>query len=148
MVIQETLRMYPSLPFLDRACNEEKGYSLEPFSDFVIPKGMPIIIPVHAIQRDPKNFENPNEFDPEHFSAKNKDNIKPYTFIPFGGGPRACIGERLGVMQTKIGLINFLKNHYVEPSDSTPRIMEFEKKSFLLQAKGGVILNLIRDPLI
>lgn len=68
--------------------------------------------------------------------------------MPFGIGPRTCIGERFGLMQTKIGLVNFFKNHSVQPSDSTPKVMELEKKALVLQAKGGVVLNVIRDPLI
>ncbi|KAJ6641330.1 putative cytochrome P450 6g2 [Pseudolycoriella hygida] len=145
MVVQESLRMYPSLPFLDRICTATKGYSLEPFDNFIIPKGMQVIVPIYAIQRDPENFPNPNEFDPERFSAENKNKIKPYTFMSFGMGPRACIGERFGLMQTKIGLINFFKNHTVQPSESTPKIMELEKRALVLQAKGGIMLNIIRD---
>jgi len=148
MVVQESLRMYPTSPILERVCTDEKGYSLEPFDNFVIPKGMPIIVPIHALQSDPKYFPNPNVFDPERFSAKNKNNINPYTFLPFGIGPRACIGDRFGLLQTKIGLVNFFKNHYVQPAECTPKVMVMEKKAFTLQAKGGVVLNVIRDPLI
>lgn len=46
--------MYPILPFLDRICTEKSGYSLEPYSNFKIPYGMPIIIPVYAFHRDPE----------------------------------------------------------------------------------------------
>jgi cytochrome P450 family 9 len=42
---------------------------------------------------DPKYYPNPEVFDPERFSEKNKHNIKPFTFSPFGVGPRACIGK-------------------------------------------------------
>lgn len=52
--------MYPPLPFLDRECTvpaDEKGYALDPYTDFVIPRGMPVLIPVYAIQRDPKVWE-------------------------------------------------------------------------------------------
>lgn len=49
--------MYPPLPFLDRECTvpaDEKGYALDPHTDFVIPRGMPVVIPIYAIQRDEK----------------------------------------------------------------------------------------------
>ncbi len=65
--------------------------------------------------------------------------------MSFGIGPRSCIGERFGLMQTKIGLINFFINHSVQPSPSTPKVMELEEKALVLQAKGGVVLNVIRD---
>lgn len=50
----EMLRMYPPLPFLDRICTNDEGYSLEPYDNYVIPKGLPILIPIFSIQRDPK----------------------------------------------------------------------------------------------
>lgn len=55
--IKETLRLYPVLPFLDRVCelpNNENGYSLEPYSSFKIPSGMPVYIPIYNMQRDPE----------------------------------------------------------------------------------------------
>lgn len=67
--------------------------------------------------------------------------------MPFGTGPRGCIGEQFGRMQVKIGLINFFKNHRVEPSNSTPKVMKFEEKTILLQVKGGIMLDFTWDPL-
>lgn len=54
--LKETLRLYPILPLLDRECNvsSNEGYSLEPYSSFKIPSGMPIFIPIYSIQRDPE----------------------------------------------------------------------------------------------
>ncbi|XP_037043595.1 probable cytochrome P450 6g2 [Bradysia coprophila] len=147
MVVQEMLRMYPPLPFLDRLCTNPEGYSLEPHDNFVIPHKMPIVIPVFAIQRDPKYWPNPNKFDPERFSAANKDKIVPYTLLPLGTGPHNCIGERFGILQTKIGLINFMKNHHVTPTENTPRVLQFEPKALIIQSKGGMVLNVVRDPL-
>lgn len=83
-VINETLRLYPILPVMDRECIKPDGYSLEPFSDFKIPCGMPIYVPVFAIHRDEKNFPDPMKFDPDRFSPENIHNIKPYTHFPFG----------------------------------------------------------------
>lgn len=56
MVINETIRLYPPLPFLDRECTIEKGqyYSFEPEHNFKMPHGMPVYIPVYALHRDPK----------------------------------------------------------------------------------------------
>lgn len=58
-----------------------------------IRKGEPVLIPFFKIHRDEKYFPNPNTFDPERFSNENKDNIKPFTYMPFGLGPRNCIGK-------------------------------------------------------
>lgn len=148
MVVQEMLRMYPPLPFLDRMCTNPEGYSLQPSDNFVIPHKMPVAIPIFPIQRDPKYWPNPDQFDPERFSAENEDKIVPYTMLSLGVGPHSCIGERFGVLQVKIGLINFLKNHHVTPTENTPRKLEFEPKALTIQSKGGLVLNVVRDPLL
>lgn len=90
MVIHETMRMYPSLYWIDRI--PENKYT---FTDVnvTIDKGIPVILPAAAIQRDPKYFPNPDTFDPERFSEDNKKHIVPCTYFPFGEGPRKCIGK-------------------------------------------------------
>lgn len=150
MVIKETLRLYPVLPFLDRTATFEdpnETYSLEPYGNFRIPHGMPVFVPIYAIQRDPKYFPDPDRFDPERFSTENKGNIQSGTHIPFGSGPRVCIGERFGMLKIRVGLIHFLKNHYVRPNEKTPQQMKLNKAAILLQAQGGVFVDIFRDPM-
>lgn len=146
-VIHETLRLYSILPILDRQCVRPEGYSLEPFSDFVIPYGMPIYVPFFAIQRDEKNFADPLKFDPERFSPENIEKIKPFTNFPFGSGPRNCIGERFALMQVKTGIAKILKDFRLETTAKTPEKVVFEKKAMLVQADRGLFINLIKDPL-
>lgn len=67
--------------------------------------------------------------------------------MPFGRGPHNCIGERFGTLQSKIGIVNVLRNHYVAPNDNTLKTMKLETKALLLQAEGGIDLDIIRDPL-
>lgn len=54
--------------------------------------GTKIVIPVHAIHYDSKYYSNPEDFEPERFSEENAHNLHPNTYIPFGDGPRFCIG--------------------------------------------------------
>lgn len=148
MVIQEVLRMYPPLPFLDRECsmeNPNESYKLD--EKLNIPSGMPVYIPIYAIQRDPKYFDQPNKFIPERFSPENKDKLCNAN-MPFGIGPHNCIGERLGLMQAKIGLINFLKNHYVSPNEKTLKEMVLDPLALIIAAKGGIYCDIVRDTLL
>ncbi|XP_037945099.1 cytochrome P450 6g1-like [Teleopsis dalmanni] len=148
MVVDEILRMYPVVPFLDREFSktkDESDFTLQPHHSFALPNGMPVYIPVYAIQHDPKYWPNPDVFDPERFSSENKKSHIPMTYLPFGNGPHNCIGSRLGLLQTKLGLVHFLKNHFVEPCDQTPSKMEFDPKGLILQCSQGINLNVVND---
>lgn len=85
-IICESLRMYSVLPVLDRVCINPDGVSLEPFSDFIIPCGMPVLIPIYGIGKDEKYFPDPLKFDPDRFSPENIDSIPSCVHIPFGTG--------------------------------------------------------------
>lgn len=58
----------------------------------MINEGDGIWVPIYGIHRDPKYYANPDKFDPERFSDANKDTIQPFSYLPFGSGPRNCIG--------------------------------------------------------
>lgn len=62
--------------------------------EFTIEKGVDVMFPIMVIQRDPEYYPVPDRFDPERFSEENKANIKPGTYLPFGIGPRNCIGNK------------------------------------------------------
>lgn len=157
--------MYPILPLLDRECvlpPNESGYALDPFSSFKIPQGMPLYIPMFQIQHDPEVtiFENiyigyksfsfiilqyflePLKFDPDRFDPESKS-YDEYTYMPFGLGPRNCIGERFAMMQMRIAIVEILKSFRVETTSSTPEHIEFEKSSALLHSDHGILLKFV-----
>uniref|UniRef100_A0A1B0DJA1 Cytochrome P450 n=1 Tax=Phlebotomus papatasi TaxID=29031 RepID=A0A1B0DJA1_PHLPP len=146
--IKKTLRLYPSLPFLDRICapvNGEQFYSLEPYHKFQIPKGMPIYIPIISIHRNPKYFPNPDQFIPERFSPENRESIDQYSYLAFGLGPRSCIGSRFAYFQVKLALFSILRDYKVEVSERTPTKMNFDKKSLMvvLEVILGIVLCVV-----
>ena len=83
----ETLRKYPIVPILNRTCVKE--YQI-PGSDRIIEKGAQIFIPVMALHKDERYYENPEKFDPERFNEENSGgkNIVNRPYLPFGEGPR------------------------------------------------------------
>lgn len=64
-----------------------------PGTDILLDKGTPVIIPFLGLHHDPEYFPDPLEFDPERFNGKTK--ITPFTYLPFGEGPRMCLGKIL-----------------------------------------------------
>ncbi|XP_033219776.1 probable cytochrome P450 6d4 isoform X2 [Belonocnema kinseyi] len=87
-VANEVLRKYPSVAILNRTCTEEFKI---PNTNIKVEKGTAVIIPVLGIHMDPKYYTDPEKFDPERFNRENTANRKPYTYLPFGDGPRICI---------------------------------------------------------
>ncbi|KAG5898055.1 hypothetical protein JTB14_001762 [Gonioctena quinquepunctata] len=138
MCVDESLRMYPVLPFLDRRCNE--NYKL-PGTDLVIEKGMPVFIPVTSIQNDEKYFPNPEKYDPERFATKNQ-NAEGVVYMPFGKGPRNCVGARFGLISTQMALIHVLLNFEVERCPETQHPVEFDEKSLIVLPKNGLPMRL------
>lgn len=89
----ESLRKYPPLPFLDRICVED--YKI-PDSEVVIEKGTQIFIPLYnGLHYDEKYFSNPTKFDPERFTEESIKTRHPFSLLPFGEGPRSCLGDHI-----------------------------------------------------
>lgn len=99
-VVCETLRMWPSLPVTDRVCVKDYVYDDGTLS-FKMQKGDAISIPIYSFHHDEKYFSEPHRFVPERFSPENKSNIVPGTYLPFGTGPRNCIGTYCHFMEPK-----------------------------------------------
>uniref|UniRef100_A0A2S2QKW6 Putative Cytochrome p450 n=1 Tax=Sipha flava TaxID=143950 RepID=A0A2S2QKW6_9HEMI len=90
MVINETLRMHPPVPVLNRVCS--KKYTIAD-SNVTFNVGDKLMIPIYALHHDPNYYPDPEVFDPERFTDENKNSRPLGTFIPFGDGPRICIGK-------------------------------------------------------
>nr|XP_022911518.1 probable cytochrome P450 6a14 [Onthophagus taurus] len=135
-VINETLRKYPPVHFLPRKCTQ--NYKLPNGAE--VEKGTKVFISVMGLHRDEEYFPNPDKFDPDRFSDENKHNIVPYSYIPFGEGPRICIGLRFGVMQAKVGICLLLRNYKLYPHPSVKYPIEFDNKSAVLAGKDTLLL--------
>lgn len=115
-VLNETLRKYPPVPGTVRVCNED--YTV-PHTNVVIEAGTRVHIPIYGIQNDPEYYPDPDTFNPERFNPENKENRPAFTYLPFGEGPRICIGLRFGLMQSKVGLLRIIKHFRVTLNEKT-----------------------------
>ncbi|CAG2107875.1 unnamed protein product [Medioppia subpectinata] len=100
-IVSETLRLHSPFTRLTRVSNTE--YKL---GDKQIPikKGHSIDIPIYAMHHSDEYFPNANQFIAERFLPENRHKIIPYTYLPFGSGPRNCIGMKFALMETKLCL--------------------------------------------
>ncbi|XP_077424365.1 cytochrome P450 3A30-like [Vanacampus margaritifer] len=114
MVMNESSRLYPIVNRLERVAKSSVDVS-----GVTIPKGTVVMVPVYALHRDPSLWPEPDTFKPERFSKENKDNIDPYAFLPFGAGPRNCIGMRFALLMMKLPLVEILQNFSFVPCQET-----------------------------
>lgn len=98
------------------------------------------IIPIDAIMNDPEIYPNPEKFDPDRFSPEEIQKRHPMTWLPFGDGPRNCIGLRFGKMQALIGLVSLLSKYKFSLCHKTKPLI-FKELSNVRIPKDGVFLK-------
>lgn len=99
MVIEESMRLYPPAWSIGRQ-------NIEPdtIGSYHIPAKANLIIPIYAIHRDPRWWPEPERFDPERFSPERSADRHKFAYLPFGGGPRLCIGSNFAMMEAQLVL--------------------------------------------
>ncbi|XP_058449383.1 uncharacterized protein LOC131429332 [Malaya genurostris] len=139
--INETLRKHPPVAILER--NADKDYRI-PNSDLVIQKGRKIMIPTYAMHHDPEHFPDPEAYNPDRFSPEEVAKRDPYCFLPFGEGPRICIGMRFGQIQARVGLATLLRSFRFSVCDKTQIPVRYSRTNFILGPANGVWLKVER----
>nr|QLI62169.1 cytochrome P450 20 [Streltzoviella insularis] len=139
-VFNETLRMYPIVDPLQR--NAQIDYKV-PGTNVTIKKGQTVLIPVLGIHHDEKYYPNPEIFDPERFSSEKMNSRHPCAYIPFGIGPRNCIGMRFAQTQSRVCIVKMLSRFRVEPSPNTKLTMEYNPYRVILSPDNGIRLNIV-----
>lgn len=133
--VSEVLRIYPPATRFFREAKDDIT-----MNGWFIPKGTDVTGPIYALHRDPEYWPDPETFDPERFTEENKATRHPYAYLPFGLGPRICVGMRLALLQTKMSIVNMLQHYRFMTCDQTeiPVILE---KGFLTRAQNGIKLK-------
>ncbi|CAG0899533.1 unnamed protein product [Darwinula stevensoni] len=117
--IAESMRLICPLNRLERVAKLDFHYK-----NIVIPKGAVIQIPLYALHREPEEFPDPEEWKPERFLEGNKTH-DPYAYLPFGSGPRICIGQRLSQEIVHYAMVHILREMEIVRTPETPEKPEF-----------------------
>jgi len=111
-VLREALRLCPPTPTGSRLAMrdvEVAGYRIE--------AGTALVFGRLAVQRDPTLWEDPLKFDPDRFSEGNVKSRDRWQYVPFGGGPRSCIGDHFAMLEATLGLATFIRHAEVYSLD-------------------------------
>ncbi|XP_064489995.1 cytochrome P450 3A41-like [Ornithodoros turicata] len=135
-VVNESLRMYPSVAlFTSRACGEDVT-----IMDRRIPAGTNVLIPTWQLHHDPELWSDPWDFKPDRFL---QEEFNPTAFLPFGLGPRICIGKRLALLELKVALCKLLRKYSVTLSETVSEPLQLSIPTSLLHARDGVNVRLV-----
>jgi cytochrome P450 len=103
-VIRETLRLYPPIHIGNRVAARELS-----FEGFRIPAGTRLVYSIYLTHRHKGYWRHPERFDPGRFDLKVHPQPEPYTYLPFGGGPRNCIGAAFAQLEVKVVLSRLIQ---------------------------------------
>lgn len=109
MVLDEAMRLYPPIWIIERCALAD-----DELENYKIPKNSIVVISPYTIQRDPRYWQDPEKFFPERFLPQHSKNRPKHAFIPFGAGPRTCIGKLLAMMFSKMILTRVLQRFEIK----------------------------------
>nr|XP_049464507.1 probable cytochrome P450 9f2 isoform X2 [Anopheles coluzzii] len=141
MVVSEGLRMWAPAPATDRLCVRDYVVDDGDRLKFTIDKGTVVFIPIAGLHHDPQYYPNPSKFDPERFSVENRDKINPNTYLPFGIGPRNCIGSRFALMEVKAIIYYMLREFSFERTPNTQVPLRLAKGFAGMRSEKGVFVE-------
>lgn len=108
-VIQESMRLYPPAWIMSR-----RAFNDDHFGPYTVPAGTSVLVSPYLLHRDPQQWPDPERFDPDRFAPGREKERHPYAYIPFGGGPRLCIGNQFALMEMQILLALFVQSFQLQ----------------------------------
>ncbi|XP_068622514.1 cytochrome P450 6l1-like [Battus philenor] len=141
-IINETLRKYQPMGWLDRIALED--YKID--DHLTIEAGTPIYVNVMGIHYDPKYYPEPEKFNPDRFLDKQGDNTKGLIFVPFGEGPRSCIGRRFAMINLRKVLSTIFLNYEVRPLPGTrkPTDVVIDSRNLFLSPGEPLLVEFVK----
>ncbi|XP_013101419.2 probable cytochrome P450 9f2 [Stomoxys calcitrans] len=144
MIISEVLRKWPGTLAVDRVCSKEISYDLDNGQKLTINAGDAVWFPINALHMDAKYWPEPEKFMPERFSEENKEKIMPFTYMPFGVGPRNCIGSRLALLEAKSYIYYLVRDYRIESSPQMYNPTKLSPNLFEMVPEGGFWFRLVQ----
>ena len=138
-VLSETLRKYP--PAIRNIRVASENYKLGD-TGIELFKGQLVLIPVYAMHHDEQFYPDPERFDPTRFLPENRHSIVPYTYLPFGVGPRNCIGMRFALLEAKLGLVKIIQKYKFVPTENTDVPLKLDGLALLIAER--VIVGIVK----
>lgn len=129
--IKEAQRLYPSVSFITRTCEEPFQIGAVTF-----PVGTVVRLSVYCLHRDENVFPKPEEFHPERFFPENAKGRHPFAYIPFSAGPRNCIGQKFALSEEKIVIANILRRFKLKSLDQRDEVNVVTE--MVLRPKSGL----------
>lgn len=134
MFINEVVRLYPPVPIFGRTALEE-----DTWGKYKIPKGMLVITSPYVIHRNEKYWKDPNRFNPERHTKDQMKEMPPFSYFPYGGGPRICIGMGYAQIQLPLTIASLIKDfEFIKDSNEKIEL----KPSITLGTKKPIVLKI------
>lgn len=137
-VLNESMRLNHVTGIMTKVCTKEIQLEGSDGLSCKLKPGNVVVISTFGLQMDPKYWPEPEKFDPDRFSDEQKEGRHKFTFIPFGEGPRICVGMRMANIMIKIAITTILKNYSLEVSPKTPLPLKKDKASFMTAYEPGL----------
>ena len=142
-VFNEALRMHSPATFTSRTCTEPITLNFEG-KTALVEKGINVYVPIHQLHYDPEYYPEPEKFNPERFDPEN-GGLKAFkdkgVFLPFGDGPRMCLGMRFAALQSKAGVAAIIRNFEISVNKKTADKLVIHPKEFINIKVGGLWLD-------
>uniref|UniRef100_A0A182Y395 Uncharacterized protein n=1 Tax=Anopheles stephensi TaxID=30069 RepID=A0A182Y395_ANOST len=137
MVIKESLRFVPPVPFIGRKLLEDTE-----LNGTTIPAGTTVSLNIFALHRNPEVFPEPEKFIPERFSDDNQIKRAPYDYVPFSAGSRNCIGQKYALLEMKVTIVKLLASYRILPGESIDQVRY--KADLVIRSEGGIPVKLAK----
>lgn len=134
LVIKETLRLFPSVPFFGRRMNEDVT-----LGGFTFPKGESVVISPYFLGRDPNLFPDPLTFNPSRFEAEtNNEKNNVYAYVPFSAGPRNCVGQKFAMLEMKSIVSKLIRNYELTIAKENENLVLISE--LILRPENGIVI--------